>query len=945
MHSAALIVQRAPGHGFKYVIYAKFCYYFAKYFAFLKLIQPAAYYTRYGFHDKGGAGMSFITVHGARLHNLKNVSLSLPKNKLIVFAGLSGSGKSTMAMDTLHQEGQRQYIESLGMVGYAVTKPPIDSITGLSPSISVDQGLTNHSPRSTVGTATDVFTYLRVLFARVGHRPCPKCGGDVPPPHESDAEALWDDEGAEAVSAGEPPSMDGADLSGLDPDDVTWVNCPHCGAYLPEMTMASFSFNKPAGACPTCTGLGTVYTADLSRLLDENKSLLEGAVAGWDPVYMIPRNAESLRNAGRHYGFEFDPALPVHRLGQVQRDLLLYGVAGKQFQRHFPGVEPPSTVSKGRFEGVVTTLLRRQAEHLGDPDYLEKLERVLMQQVCPDCGGARLRREARAVTVLGRPLVARRDELGLREPAIADLSLSALAGWIETLQHTLPADDWLVAEPIVVDLGERVQRLVDVGLGYLTPQQATPSLSAGEAQRLRLAALLGSGLTGVLYVLDEPTVGLHPRDTPRLVKMLAALRDLGNTVLVIEHDLDVVAAADWLVDFGPGAGREGGQIVAEGTPAQVAANGRSPTGRYLSGASAIRVPAQRRHSEGPYLTIHGAREHNLKNITVRFPLRAAGSTAGSTAGMLIAVTGVSGSGKSSLMFDILDRAARQRFFGAATAAGAHDSINGWEHVDKIITIDQSPISRSTRSNAATYTDAFAPIRETFAAQPAARDRGLTAQHFSFNMAGGRCERCEGAGVLAVEMHFLPDVLVRCPACRGRRYKREVLAVTYGGFDIAQVLDMTIAEALALFAGVPAAKARLALMVDTGLGYLQLGQPASTFSGGEAQRVKLAKELSRRSAGRTLYLLDEPTTGLHPADTEHLLLLLQRLVDAGNTVIVIEHNLDIVKVADWVIDLGPEGGAAGGQVLAEGTPETVAATPGSYTGALLHKILAKSAAQE
>ncbi len=457
-------------------------------------------------------------------------------------------------------------------------------------------------------------------------------------------------------------------------------------------------------------------------------------------------------------------------------------------------------------------------------------------------------------------------------------------------------------------------------------------------------ALLGSGLTGVLYVLDEPTIGLHPRDTPRLVGMLRALRDLGNTVLLIEHDLEMIAAADWVVDFGPGGGRNGGQVIAQGTPEQVAANPESLTGRYLSGASVTEVPAVRRRPQGgpdagPWLTVHGAREHNLQDITVRFPLRSQDGT-----GMLVAVTGVAGSGKSSLMFDILDRAARQRFFGASAAPGAHDRITGWEHLDKVITIDQTPLGRSTRSNAATYTDAFTPIRETFAAQPAARARGLTAQHFSFNVAGGRCERCEGAGVLAVEMHFLSDVLVRCPACHGRRYRREVLEVKYAGdtgrgYDISEVLNLTIAEALALFEEVPAARARLALMVETGLGYLQLGQPASTFSGGEAQRVKLARELARRGTGRTLYLLDEPTTGLHPADTAHLLRLLQRLVDAGNTVVVIEHNLDVVKVADWVVDLGPEGGAAGGRVIAEGPPEVVAETPGSHTGALLRAMVA------
>ncbi len=876
--------------------------------------------------------MSFIIVRGARLHNLKNVSLSIPKNKLVIFTGVSGSGKSTMAFDTLHKEGQRQYMESLGMVTYA-SKPPIDSISGLSPSISVDQGLTNHSPRSTVGTASEVFTYLRVLYARLGHRPCPRCGQDVPPAHEHSFEGLWDDESEDLPDAGQA-AEETADA------EARWVACPHCGVRLPEMNMAMFSFNKPAGACPTCTGLGTVYTPNLARLLDEDKSILGGAVTDWTTP-AIAWHAEALRQAGRHYGLEFDPALPVRALGSVQRDLLLYGVRGEAFQRRFPGVEPPETVAKGRFEGIVTNLLRRHAEHASDAEYLEKMERTLVQQTCPACGGARLRPASRAVTVLGRRLVAGAGDPDA-EQALSRLSLLALGEWIDALQSALPDDDWLVAEPIVVDLRERVRRLVEVGLGYLTMERGAPSLSAGEAQRLRLAALLGSGLTGVLYVLDEPTIGLHARDIPRLANILRALRDLGNTVLVIEHDMEMIRSADWVVDFGPGGGKEGGQIVAQGTPEDVAASPASLTGRYLSDAAQIPIPAQRRHSDGPYLAIHGAREHNLRDITVRFPLREAGSARG----MLVAVTGVSGSGKSTLMFDILDRAAHQRYFGAAAAPGAHDGIAGWEHIDKVITIDQAPIGRSTRSNAATYTDAFTPIRAAFAAQPAARERGLTAQHFSFNVPGGRCERCEGAGALSVEMHFLPDVLVRCPTCHGRRFKREVLEVKYpapdsslngAGYDISQALEMTISEALALFEGVPAARARLALMVETGMGYLQLGQPASTFSGGEAQRVKLARELARRAAGRTLYLLDEPTTGLHPADTAHLLGLLQRLVDAGHTVIVIEHNLDVVKVADWVIDLGPEGGAAGGRVIAEGTPETIAATDGSHTGVLLGRV--------
>jgi excinuclease ABC subunit A len=843
--------------------------------------------------------MSEIIIRGARLHNLKNISFSIPKNQFVVFTGLSGSGKSTMAFDTLHKEGQRQYMESLGMVTYE-SRPPVDAIIGLSPSISVDQHNTNRSPRSTVGTATDVYTYLRVLFARTGHRPCPKCGADVPPEHGvgESTDSMWEDE----------------DETGELEDTIP---CPNCGAPLPEMGMAFFSFNKPAGACPNCTGLGTTYIAILPRILDEEKSLTGGAVLVWD-LRIVPYYIEILRAAGRYYGFDFDPSVPIRLLDPAQRDLLLYGVDSPSFHSHYPQVEAPGTVGKGRFEGVVPNLLRRHAEHATDAntDYLEKLERMLVLQACPACGGTRLRPEARVVSVVGRNIV-----------EVTRMSLDKLSEWIAGLQASLPAEDWLVAEPIVIDLHERIRRLVEIGLGYLTLDRATPSLSAGEAQRLRLAALLGSGLTGVLYVLDEPTIGLHSRDIPRLVKMLRLLRDLGNTVLVIEHDMDLIAAADWVVDFGPGGGRFGGQIVAEGTPGAVSQMPASITGQYLAGTAHIPLPASRRPVNGLGLTIHGAREHNLKDITTYFPQRT-----------LTAITGVSGSGKSSLMFDILDRAARQRFYDASTQPGAHAGIDGWEHFDKTITIDQGPIGRSTRSNAATYTDAFSAIRQLFAAQPAARQRGLTAQHFSFNVPGGRCDRCEGAGLLSVEMHFLPDVQVRCPACHGRRFKRQVLAVKYKDHDIAQVLDLTIEEALSLFAEVPAARARLGLMAETGMGYLQLGQPASTFSGGEAQRVKLAKELARRSTGRTLYLLDEPTTGLHPADTAHLVLLLQRLVEAGNTVIVVEHNLDVVKCADWVIDLGPEGGEAGGQIIAEGTPETVAACPESITGQMLKRLL-------
>ncbi|MFD5160419.1 excinuclease ABC subunit UvrA [Streptomyces hawaiiensis] len=809
-----------------------------------------------------------IRVIGARLHNLKNVSLSLPKNKLVVLTGLSGSGKSTLAFDTLHREGQRQYLESLGVVTGFVSKPAVDSITGLSPSISVDQHLTNRSPRSTVGTVTEVFTYLRLLWSRIGVRPCPGCGKDVPPPYADDTEA---DEDAEA---GQRP-------------------CPHCGTPVPGLVMGSFSFNKPAGACPACTGLGEVIRPDVRRLVDDGKSVAEGAVRGWNAKY-TDWSLPVLRAAAGHYGFTFDADAPLGELGDRQRDLLLHGVESPEFRRHFPDTEPPATVAAGRFEGVATALLRRYGDRADDPEYRERAEQQgLVKQPCGECGGTRLRAESRAVTVHG---------LGIVEAA--RLPLGELAAWLGGLRGRVSPDEWLFVEPVVADLAERVGRLVDVGVGYLTLDQSTPSLSAGETQRLRLAALLGSGLTGVLYVLDEPTIGLHPSDTERLIRVLRRLRDLGNTVLVIEHDLDVLKAADHVVDVGPGAGRDGGRIVAEGTPEEVARTEGSVTGAYLSGL--LSVPASRgRGDSATAVVIRGARAHNLKNLTVRIPLR-----------RLVTVTGPSGSGKSTLLLDILGRAARRHFHGAGEPPAEHDGVDGWEHLSKAVLIDQQPISRVPRSNAATYSDVFTPIREVFAA----RSRGrLTAGHFSFNVPGGRCERCEGAGVLTVHMHFLPAVEVRCPACKGRRFRPEVLSVRHEGHDIAEVLRATVDEALTVFEDVPPVATRLRRMADVGLGYLPLGQPATTLSGGEAQRLKLAKELGRRTTGRALYLLDEPTTGLHSADTARLLDVLQRLVDAGHSVVTVEHNLDVVRASDWLIDLGPEGGAGGGRLVAQGAP--------------------------
>ena len=836
-----------------------------------------------------------ICIRNARLHNLKNVDLDIPKNQLVVMTGLSGSGKSTLAFDILNKEGQRQYLESLGLVTDGLTRPPVDSIQGLSPTISVDQHLNNHNPRSTVGTTTEVFTYLRVLFARLGHRPCPHCGKDVPPLAAEKADETWQDESEDAPADAFP--------------------CPHCGQPVPEMGMANFSFNKPAGACPTCTGLGVVRQVVVNRLVDENKSIPQHAITGWE-AFHIQHYSQILKNSGNYFGFPFDPEKAIRDYNPVERDLLFYGTESPQFQKHFPGVKPPTTNNQGRFEGVVTNLLRRYDEHAANETYREKLDMFFHSQPCVDCGGARLRKESREVSVAGETII-----------AVSGLPLVELDAWLRSLPSILKPEEMAVAGPLLDDLFERVGRLLEVGVGYLTLERSSPSLSAGEAQRLRLASLLGSGLTGVLYVLDEPTIGLHQRDTGRLINVLRRLRDLGNTVLVVEHDLEMIRAADTLVDIGPGAGKHGGRVLAVGSPQAVAQATGSLTGEFLSGKRQMPVPRRRQIRPGWALTVYGARQNNLQDLTVKIPL-----------GVLVAVTGVSGSGKSSLIFETLDRAARQKFNNSGETPGEHDLIEGWGFIDKVITIDQEHIGRIPRSNAATYSDTFTPIRETFAATPQARAFGFSPRHFSFNVPGGRCERCEGAGTLSVKMHFLPDVEVTCPVCHGRRFKRDTLAVKYRTKDISQVLEMTIEEALKLFKDVPAAAARLQVMVDVGLGYLQLGQPSTTLSGGEAQRVKLAKELGRRSSGRTLYLLDEPTTGLHPADTVRLLAVLQGLVDAGNSVIFVEHNLDLVRVADWVIDLGPEGGKAGGRILAEGTPEEVAMVSDSFTGVCLrHKM--------
>lgn len=851
---------------------------------------------------------SFIEIQGARENNLKNLSLKIPKNKLVVLTGISGSGKSTLAFDTLQKECMRQYMASMGMVTDFLSKPRVDSIKGLSPSISIDQHLTNRNPRSTVGTVTEIFTYLRLLYAKLGERPCPKCGAWIRPVFDSDSSGiadLWENDGENT----EPGSLeDETEASGRQ------AVCQECGMALPELIMADFSFNKPNGACPACTGLGVVSKPNVSAILDESKSLREGGVLSWDnSIRDFYINA--MAAAGKYYGFTFDPDQPVGRFDAVQRDYLLYGVNSNEFKAHFPGKQPPTNAMNGRFEGIITAMLRKYSDHEIDEAAREKMEKYFIRHTCPECNGARLKPESRAVRVCGETIT-----------GISEKSLDDLDKWMKTLPRTISGSGLTILQPVLDDLAERIRHLLDVGLGYLSMERPAVSLSGGEAQRLRLASLLGSGLTGVLYVLDEPTTGLHPRDTDRLILVLKQLRDLGNTVLVIEHDTEMMKAADHIIDIGPGAGRDGGTLVAAGTPSEVAGCGQSITGRYLSGAETIPLPDARRKPDGRKLIIEGAAEHNLKNLNAEIPL-----------GLLVSLTGVSGSGKSTLLFDIVGRAAAQKFYGAGDIPGRHERIRGWEWIDKVITIDQAPIGRIPRSNAATYTDTFTAIRNVYAELPAARERKLQPRHFSFNVPGGRCEKCQGAGVLSIKMHFLPEVQVVCPACRGARFKRGVIEVKYGGRSISDVLNMSIEEAAGLFQEIRPVADKLHLLNEVGLGYLKLGQPATTLSGGEAQRIKLAKELSRKSKGHTLYLLDEPTVGLHPADVKKLILVLRRLVEAGNTVVVIEHNLDVIRSSDWIIDFGPEGGTEGGKIIAEGSPEQIALEEASQTGAYLRRL--------
>ena len=946
--------------------------------------------------------MDRIIVRGARQHNLKNITVEIPRNRLVVITGISGSGKSSLAFDTIFAEGQRRYVESLS--AYArqflgeMQKPDVDSIEGLSPAISIDQRGVSHNPRSTVGTVTEIYDYLRLLYARIGIPHCPQCGREVTrqsaqqivdavlalpagtrfqvlaplvKDRKGHHQAVFEDvrkagfvrvrvdgvvrEVDEEIELDRyklhtieavvdrliiPEEIDDGfrtrltdsvetalrmgdgvvvinDVSAEEPRDLLYsehLACPVCGISLPEIEPRTFSFNSPHGACRTCQGLGTRTELDPDLIVpNPDLSLEEGAIVAWNTDDHDGYYWQLLEAAARYYHIPTDR--PWRELTSAQRNLILYGSGGEEIPITYTARDGGRRIYRTPFEGVVPNLQRRYRETTSD--YIRaKIEEFMTRRPCPACGGARLRPEALAVTVGGNNIY----EL-TRWPA------SRLLEWLDELEGQLTPKERAIADRILKEVRSRLQFMVNVGLDYLTLDRTADTLSGGEAQRIRLATQIGSQLTGVLYVLDEPTVGLHQRDNDRLIRTLQAMRELGNTLLVVEHDEAMIRSADWIIDLGPGAGEKGGEVVVSGTLQDVLSHPVSLTGAYLSGRRRIPIPRQRRPGHGQFLVVRGAREHNLKDIDVRIPL-----------GMFVCITGVSGSGKSTLLVDVLYRRLAQMLHGSREPAGEHDAIEGVEHIDKVINIDQSPIGRTPRSNPATYTNLFGPIRDLFASLPESKIRGYRAGRFSFNVKGGRCEACEGHGVLRIEMQFLPDVYVPCDVCHGKRYNRETLQVRFKGKNIAEVLDMTVDEAVEFFSAFPAIGRKLQTLQDVGLGYIRLGQPAPTLSGGEAQRVKLARELSKIATGRTLYVLDEPSVGLHAADVDKLVAVLNRLVDAGNTVVIIEHHPDIIKVADWIIDLGPEGGDAGGWVVAEGRPEDVARVESSYTGQFLRRIL-------
>ena len=938
----------------------------------------------------------WLAVRGARVHNLRNVDVDIPRDRLVVMTGLSGSGKSSLAFDTIYAEGQRRYVESLS--AYArqfleqMEKPDVDLIDGLSPAISIEQKTTGSNPRSTVGTVTEIYDYLRLLFANIGKPHCPNCGREITSQslerildmvmlYPADARinvlapvvrgrkgefkkeladfrkkgftrarvdgqfvSLEEDIKLDKrrnhtidvlvdrliVKGGiEKRLSDSIDLALKLAEDVVVINtldggdrlfsrrmaCPDCGISMPELSPRAFSFNSPHGACQGCQGLGAVYDFDPNRVVpDENVALIEGAIAPWGKADKKPLR-EALNTLAKT--FDIDLTIAWARLPKKTRDLLMFGAGGRK------AVTPSTGKTKKRkesgdpfgadFEGIIPNLRRRFEE--GTWEDQEQLEPYRSLRTCPACEGRRLRPESRSVKVKGRNI-----------SEFVDLPISDALPLVEAMELT--EREQMIAGRVIREIRDRLRFLHDVGVGYLTLARSAATLSGGEGQRIRLATQIGSNLTGVLYVLDEPSIGLHQRDNRRLLATLARLRDLGNTVIVVEHDEETIRTADYVIDLGPGAGEHGGRLMFQGTPAELLrSKNESMTGDYLRGDRSIPIPGKRRKADKTAIVVRGARENNLKNVDVKFPL-----------GLFIAVTGVSGSGKSTLVNDILYRSLARTLYRAADEPGLHDRIDGVDLIDKVIQIDQSPIGRTPRSNPATYTGLFTFIRELFAMLPDARAKGFKPGRFSFNVKGGRCEACQGDGVIAIEMHFLPNVYVTCEECKGRRYNRETLDIRYRGKSIADVLDLTVEQALELMEPFPSIAVKLRTLMEVGLGYITLGQSATTLSGGEAQRVKLSRELSRRGTGRTLYILDEPTTGLHFEDTRKLLEVLNRLVDQGNTVVVIEHNLDVIKSADYLIDLGPEGGAAGGRVVASGTPEVVANAADSATGAFIRELM-------
>lgn len=935
--------------------------------------------------------MEFISVRGAREHNLKDVNVDIPRGKLVVITGLSGSGKSSLAFDTIYAEGQRRYVESLS--AYArqflglMEKPDVDQITGLSPAISIDQKSTSRNPRSTVATVTEIYDYLRLLFARAGVPHCPVCGKTVSRQtpsmivdqvveHTAGARLLvlapivdgkkglfehipeqygrmgfararvdgvvyaldeWpeldrnhkhkieivvdrvvndvDSRGRLTQSIEQALDLAEGRLNVVNADSsdehyysLMYACIDHPEVSIPELEPRTFSFNSPHGACPVCTGLGNRLEVDPELVIPNGRlTIAEGAIRPFNRVNSDAWYMKKMQAVADAHSFSLQ--VPTSELSEEHLDFVLYGTGSRTYEVRLGNGRSFDTT----YEGVIPNLERRHRET--DSDFMRRdIERFMQERPCHACEGRRLKPEVLAITVTDRSIM-----------DICELSIDDALDFFQNLD--LPAQEQMIAKQILKEIQARLQFLQDVGLNYLNLLRSAVSLSGGEAQRIRLATQIGSGLQGVLYVLDEPSIGLHQRDNERLIRTLKHLRDIGNTVLIVEHDEETIRTADYVLDIGPGAGVHGGEVTAEGTPEEIIRSKNSITGQYLAGTQKIVVPDKRRTGNGKELVIKGAREHNLQNLTVKIPL-----------GKLIVVSGVSGSGKSSLINDILARELSARLMRAQTVPGRHDEIEGIKQLDKVIVIDQSPIGRTPRSNPATYTGLFTPIRELFAGLPEAKLRGYSAGRFSFNVRGGRCENCSGDGIIKIEMHFLPDVYVPCEECHGKRYNREALEIHYKGKSISDVLAMTCEQGLEFFTNIPGISRKLQTLVDVGLGYISLGQSATTLSGGEAQRIKLATELSRRPTGRTLYILDEPTTGLHMADVERLLHVLHALVDTGNSMIVIEHNLDVIKSADHIIDMGPEGGAGGGQIIAEGTPEQVAKNKKSYTGHFLTSML-------